>query len=293
MRADSGNILVDGQPAATRRPARRAAAGHRHHLPGARPVPASERRREHGDRQPAASAKGAWARFRQWRRSAARFSTRWGSPVRWREPVPALSIGQRQLLAIARALSMNARLLLMDEPTSSLFDDAVERLFGLIRGLREPRRLDRLRLAQDGRDLPHLRPRHGAARRPDGRHARGRRDHAGRAHPHDGGARTRCSARRVRTPAARATSCSQVDGLTTGRAARRLVRRCIAAKCWESPGLVGAGRSELGAALFGLDRDRSGSILLHGAPFAPALAARRDAAAASAWCPRTGASRAS
>ncbi|HUN67638.1 MAG TPA: ATP-binding cassette domain-containing protein, partial [Burkholderiales bacterium] len=45
------------------------------------------------------------------------------------EMVADLPVGKRQLLAIARALSMDARILLMDEPTSSLFDDSVERLF--------------------------------------------------------------------------------------------------------------------------------------------------------------------
>jgi ABC-type sugar transport system ATPase subunit len=49
-----------------------------------------------------------------------------------RRAAGSLSIGQRQLLAIARALSMNARILLMDEPTSSLTGDSVERLFAVI-----------------------------------------------------------------------------------------------------------------------------------------------------------------
>ena len=35
-------------------------------------------------------------------------------------PVAALSIAQQQLVEIAKALSLNARLLIMDEPTSSL-----------------------------------------------------------------------------------------------------------------------------------------------------------------------------
>ena len=53
-----------------------------------------------------------------------------------RRSVDSLSIGQRQLLAIARALSMNARILLMDEPTSSLVGDSVERLFAVIAELK-------------------------------------------------------------------------------------------------------------------------------------------------------------
>jgi len=53
-----------------------------------------------------------------------------------RRMVSTLSIGQMQLVAIARALSTNAQLILMDEPTSALFEDAAERLFALIAGLK-------------------------------------------------------------------------------------------------------------------------------------------------------------
>jgi ribose transport system ATP-binding protein len=50
----------------------------------------------------------------------------------------ALSAAERQLVEIARALSaQNPRVLILDEPTSSLAHDDVERLFGALRVLRE------------------------------------------------------------------------------------------------------------------------------------------------------------
>jgi ribose transport system ATP-binding protein len=47
-----------------------------------------------------------------------------------------LSIGQQQLVEIARALSVNARILIMDEPTSSLSAGETKKLFDVIRELR-------------------------------------------------------------------------------------------------------------------------------------------------------------
>ncbi len=52
-------------------------------------------------------------------------------------PVYKLSVAERQVVEIARALRYDARLLIMDEPTSSLTRSDVERLFDLIRRLRE------------------------------------------------------------------------------------------------------------------------------------------------------------
>src|SRR6266536_4537812 len=47
-----------------------------------------------------------------------------------------LSIAARQIVEICRAIAANARIILMDEPTSSLQRDDVEHLFGLIRKFR-------------------------------------------------------------------------------------------------------------------------------------------------------------
>jgi rhamnose transport system ATP-binding protein len=48
-----------------------------------------------------------------------------------------LSIAQQQMVEIARAISINARILIMDEPTSSLTLNEVAELFRLVRRLRE------------------------------------------------------------------------------------------------------------------------------------------------------------
>ncbi|MET0350236.1 MAG: sugar ABC transporter ATP-binding protein [Rhizobacter sp.] len=48
-----------------------------------------------------------------------------------------LIVAEKQLVEIAKALSRHARLLVMDEPTATLTPSETERLFGLIRRLRE------------------------------------------------------------------------------------------------------------------------------------------------------------
>ncbi len=54
-----------------------------------------------------------------------------------RQLVGDLRIGQRQMVEIARELNRRARCLIMDEPTAALSNEEVERLFSLIRQLRQ------------------------------------------------------------------------------------------------------------------------------------------------------------
>src|SRR6186713_150299 len=59
-----------------------------------------------------------------------------GAPISPRTIVRRLAPAQQQFVAIARALSMNARLLVLDEPTASLGSSEAERLFAVLQDLR-------------------------------------------------------------------------------------------------------------------------------------------------------------
>ena len=52
-------------------------------------------------------------------------------------PVRGLSMADQQLIEIAKALSVEAGVLILDEPTASLSAHEVERLFTIVRGLRD------------------------------------------------------------------------------------------------------------------------------------------------------------
>jgi rhamnose transport system ATP-binding protein len=70
-------------------------------------------------------------------READRLLTSLGVHLDLRIKARNLSIAQMQSVEIARAFSLNARILIMDEPTSSLTLNEVAELFGLVRRLRD------------------------------------------------------------------------------------------------------------------------------------------------------------
>ncbi len=56
------------------------------------------------------------------------------------------AMGQQQMVGIAKAVSLDAKLIIMDEPTSSLGKEEIEQLMETVRGLKGGRRPARCRL---------------------------------------------------------------------------------------------------------------------------------------------------
>ena len=181
-----------------------------------------------------------------------------GLDVEPRRLVGTLAPGQQQLLEIARALHAAARILIMDEPTSSLTQTETERLFAVVRELRaqgtgivyishrlgEVRALaDRVLALRDGRNAGELA---GA----DATHERMVAMMVGR--------ELRGEQRRPHAPG---EVVLRVQGLRTqawpDAAASFELRR---GEVVGIAGLLGAGRSELLRALFGADAALAGRI---------------------------------
>ena len=81
--------------------------------------------------------RGGLVDWRGTRRAAREALDRLGLRVDPSLPARRLRPDEAQMVEIARALSMDARVLILDEPTSSLTDDEVATLFATVRALRE------------------------------------------------------------------------------------------------------------------------------------------------------------
>jgi ribose transport system ATP-binding protein len=163
-RPDAGEMSLDGQPyqPASPRDAIAAGVGMIHQetslLPGL-----SVAENIFLGRQP---TRGGLVDHGAMRAAARAYLDRVGLRVDPATPVARLSVAARQQVEIAKALSLDARILFLDEPTAALGRDEAERLFGIVADLREqgvafvyithrlaevPRVGDRVVVLRDGR----------------------------------------------------------------------------------------------------------------------------------------------
>ncbi len=80
---------------------------------------------------------GFWNRHKREREDARRVFGELGAEIPLGVPVRELSVAQQQIIEIARVLSSNIRILVLDEPTAALSQQESDRLFALMKQLRE------------------------------------------------------------------------------------------------------------------------------------------------------------
>ena len=194
-------------------------------------------------------------------------------PPDW--PVRGLSMADQQLVEIAKALSVDARILIMDEPTASLSLHEVERLFSIVRPLRD-RGLAVLFVSHRLEEVFQLCERATVLR--DGKHVITTSTSA-----LDTANLVRYMVGREVSLFPKASSAAagevllEVRGLTRSPAFRDISFSLRAGEIVGLAGLVGAGRTEIARALFGIDRADRGEITVRGRPVqfeAPAAALR-------------------
>ncbi|MCW2813933.1 MAG: D-xylose transporter ATP-binding protein [Nocardioides sp.] len=198
---------------------------------------------------------------------AERLFARLGVQIDPRRPALGLSIADQQLIEIAKAISLDAALLVMDEPTAALSGVEVERLFAVARSLRDEGRAlvfishrfdevfdlcDTVTVMRDGAyigthlvaetTVPAL------VKEMVGREV-------GDLFP--------------KTPAPIGDVVLQVEGLRAPGRFTDISFEVRAGEIVALAGLVGAGRSEIARAVFGIDPYTSGSVRLNGEPVPP------------------------
>ncbi|WP_054006284.1 ATP-binding cassette domain-containing protein [Cypionkella psychrotolerans] len=185
-----------------------------------------------------------------------------GLDVRADVPLGRLRISEQQLVEIARALSLDARVLIMDEPTAALSQREVERLFTVVNDLRQHgvammfvghrmdeifRIADRIAVLRDGRLI--------------GVHPKAELGRAAAISMMVGREVTDLYPERTAAPG---KMMLETRGLSRSGAFAGIDLQLHAGEVVGLGGLVGSGRTEIARVLFGIDQPDAGEILIDG-----------------------------
>lgn len=213
----------------------------------------------------ATPAARGFVRWGEMERRAAAMLDRVGLRLSPRTPMHELSTGQEQLVQIAVAVGRHARIIIMDEPTSSLSAAEAERLFEIIDRLRRDgvtilyvshrleeilRLCDRISVLRDGRFIDTLVTSQATT-----------------------GDIVRLMIGRpveeyfpAHVSASPGEPLLAVEGLTSRGAFEDISFTVHAGEIVGLAGLVGAGRSEVARAIFGIERRDGGVVRFRGRP---------------------------
>ena len=179
-------------------------------------------------------------------------------------PADGLSIADQQVIEIAKAISLDAKVLIMDEPTAALSGVEVDRLFQIARSLRDEGRAiifishrfdevfdlcDTVTVMRDGAYIS-------TSRISDTNVDEIVRQMVGR----------EVTDLFPKQPATIGAPLLEVDGLTSAGVFHDISFTVRAGEIVGLAGLVGAGRSEVARAIFGVDHYQAGSVRLNGKP---------------------------
>jgi ABC-type sugar transport system ATPase subunit len=264
IKADSGTVLLGGEPAAFRNPndALRGGIATVTQETTLAPDLSITENVFLGHRM---VRRGPLIDWRATRRRAREAVRRLGLDVDPSLPVRRLRPDQQQMVEIARALSIDARVLVLDEPTSSLTDDEVASLFALVRNLRDEgvaiifvsHRLkevfdlaDRITVLRDGRTV--------------GEAPAAELDRPALIQLMVGRALEEMEPPAVQERSG--PSALRLRGLTLPRAISEIDLDVAPGEIVGLAGLIGAGRSELLETVFGLHRPSAGTVEVEGSP---------------------------
>lgn len=265
-RADRGLLTVGGQECAFSRPEEAIAAGISAVHQERNIVPAfsvAENLFLH-----APPRRAGFLDHRRLNEDAVVWLDRVGLSVSPRLRADALSVAQGQLLEIARALALEAEILLLDEPTASITEREAAMLFAQLRDLRDAGRAllfvshkldevfalcDHVTVIRDGRTILDAVPRADLSQKDVVTAMVGRSISFGA---------------RPASPAAVPSAVPRLalQGVSTDFGHERVDLELRAGEVVGLYGLVGAGRSELARALLGLERITSGNVMRNGVP---------------------------